>query len=256
MHKNIVINTNSDLTEDLLLKMISDFDHTGELIGTGYRNVIKILNIGNKKYNIKSFKVPNLINKVVYNYFRQSKASRSYKYAENLLSKGINTPMPVAYVEYKSLLTFNKSYYISEQLEYDFTIRKLIDEPLCDDYETILREFTRFTFKLHENNIHFLDHSPGNTLIKKVNGSYDFYLVDLNRMKFEKLTIDERLKNFARLSPKDYMLDIISDEYATLINHPKEQVKERMYYFSLQFSSSFKKKEAFKKKYFFWRNKR
>lgn len=255
MRKCIVINKNSNLTESSLLQLLSDFEHQGELIGTGYRNVIKILDFQNNIYNIKSFKIPNLINKVVYNYFRQSKAARSYSYALNLLSKGILTPIPVAYVEYKSLMFFDKSYYISEQLEYDFTIRKLIDEPMCEDYDTILRQFTRFTFQLHEKNIHFLDHSPGNTLIKNVNGDYDFYLVDLNRMKFEKLTMDERFKNFARLSPKDYMLDVISDEYATLINQPKEYVKERMYYFSQQFSTSFKKKEAFKKKYFFWRKK-
>ena len=109
---------------------------------------------------------------------------------------------------------------------------------------------------MHEKGIHFLDHSPGNTLIKKTDSGYDFYLVDLNRMNFKTLTYDERLANFARLSPKDYMLDIISDEYAKLINKPHEEVKERMYFFSKKFSSGFKKKEAFKKKYYFWRKKK
>jgi hypothetical protein len=256
MRKNIIINKTSNLNESTLLQMLSDFEHRGELIGTGYRNVIKTLDFQSKTYNIKSFKVPNIINKIVYNFIRESKAARSYNYALKLLSQGILTPMPVAYVEYKSFLFFGKSYYVSEHLEYDFTIRKLIREPMCDDYDRILREFTRFTFRLHENNIHFLDHSPGNTLIKKLNGDYAFYLVDLNRMNFEKLSMDERFKNFARLSPKDYMLDVISDEYASLVNLPKDFVKERMYFFSQQFSTKFKKKEAFKKKYFFWRKKR
>ncbi len=250
------IHNNSALTKDTLMPEIENFNQTGELIGDGYRNVIKIFNIKGQRYSIKEFKVPNLINKIVYRFFRKSKAERSFLYAQRLLNSGILTPSPEAFVEYKTAFTFGSSYYISKQLEYDFTIRKLIDEPECEDYDNILRQFTQFTYKLHENNIHFLDHSPGNTLIKKVGSSYNFYLVDLNRMEFKTLSYDERMNNFARLSPKDYMLDIISDEYAKLIQKPSDEVRERMYFFSQKFSTHFKKKEAFKRKYFFWRKKK
>jgi hypothetical protein len=75
-------------------------------------------------------------------------------------------------------------------------------------------------------------------------------------MDFKTLNYQERLANFARLSPKDYMLDIISDEYAKLMHKPSDEVRERMYFYSQKFSSGFKKKEAFKKKYFFWRKKK
>ncbi|MEO1031760.1 MAG: Kdo domain containing protein [Bacteroidota bacterium] len=256
MSKKIHIHKNSALTTQSIEALLNKFTHEGELIGTGYRNVIKILESNGETYNIKAFKVPNLVNKIVYRFFRKSKAERSFLYAERLLDSGILTPTPEAYVEYTSLFVFGKSYYISKQLHYDFTIRKLIDEPQCDDYDNILRQFTRFTFQLHEKGIHFLDHSPGNTLIVKEGHAYSFYLVDLNRMAFKTLTYDERLANFARLSPKDYMLEIISDEYAKLINKPHNEVREKMYYFSKKFSSSFKKKEAFKKKYYFWRKKK
>jgi hypothetical protein len=247
---------NSALTKEQLMTAIENFDQTGELIGNGYRNVIKIVTIRGQRYNIKEFKVPNLLNKIVYRFFRKSKAERSFLYAQRLLRAGILTPSPEAFVEFKSPFTFGSSYYISKQLDYDFTIRKLIDEPRCEDYDNILRQFTQFTYQLHEKGIHFLDHSPGNTLIKKEGDRYKFYLVDLNRMEFKTLSYDERMNNFARLSPKDYMLDIISDEYAKLINKPHDEVKDRMYFFSQKFSSSFKKKEAFKKKYFFWRKKK
>lgn len=250
------IHDNSAITKEQLMTAIENFDQTGELIGNGYRNVIKIVTIGGQRYNIKAFKVPNLVNKIVYRFFRKSKAERSFLYAQRLLKAGILTPTPVAFVEDKFPFTFGRSYYISKQLDYDFTIRKLIDEPECDDYDNILRQFTQFTYNLHESGIHFLDHSPGNTLIKKVGDTYKFYLVDLNRMEFKTLSYDERMNNFARLSPKDYMLDIISDEYAKLIKKPQSEVKERMYFFSRKFSSSFKKKEAFKEKYFFWRKKK
>ncbi|WP_053975594.1 lipopolysaccharide kinase InaA family protein [Mangrovimonas xylaniphaga] len=256
MPTKIVIDKNVNISKPILEEALQRFDSSGELIGTGYRNVIKTLDINGIHCNVKSFKVPNLINKIVYNFFRKSKAQRSFEYASKLQGMGIGTPDAVAYVEHKTPLFFKESYYISKQLEYDFTIRKLIDEPMCEDYERILREFTRFTYELHEKGVHFLDHSPGNTLIKQVDGEFQFYLVDLNRMRFEKMDLDMRLNNFARLSPKDYMLDIISDEYATLIGAPKEEIKEKMYFFSKKFSSGFKKKEAFKKKYFFWRKKK
>jgi hypothetical protein len=254
--RKIYLNPQSQLTETLITEALMAFDYEGELIGTGYRNVIKIIDIAGDSYNIKAFKVPNLLNKIVYRFFRKSKAERSFLYAERLLKSGILTPTPVAFVEDKLPFTLGKSYYISKQLDYDFTIRKLIDEPRCEDYDNILRQFTQFTYQLHEKGIHFLDHSPGNTLIKKEGDRYKFYLVDLNRMEFKTLSYDERMNNFARLSPKDYMLDIISDEYAKLINKPHDEVKDRMYFFSQKFSSSFKKKEAFKKKYFFWRKKK
>lgn len=252
----IVLADNSKLNKEKVLKAIDNFDHEGKLIGYGSRNKIKKITIDNAEYNIKSFKNPNVVNQIVYRFFRKSKAERSFLYAKRLLKMGVLTPTPVAFVEYKSIFTFGRSYYISEQLKYDFTIRKLIDEPKYEDYENILRQFTQFTYDLHEKGIHFLDHSPGNTLIKKTNSGYEFYLVDLNRMDFKTLNYQERLANFARLSPKDYMLDIISDEYAKLMNKPNDEVRERMYFYSQKFSSGFKKKEAFKKKYFFWRKKK
>lgn len=255
MSRKIVHIENVVFSEQELLELLNMFDDNGQLIGSGYRNVIKILAYKGINYNIKSFKKPNLINKLAYRFFRKSKAQRSFEYAKILLSKSIKTPEPVAYIEYTSLLKFENSFYISKQLDYDFTIRRLIDEPDFPDYENLLRQFTNFTFKLHEQGVHFLDHSPGNTLIKKNKDSYSFYLVDLNRMRFEDLDFDNRMKNFARLSPKQKMLDIISDEYATLIDYPVEKVRSRMLYFSDQFSSRFKRKENFKKKYFFWRSK-
>ena len=256
MSIKIIVHKNSNLTPSTIQETLERFNHEGELIGTGYRNVIKVLNVDGQNYNIKGFKVPNIVNKVAYRFLRKGKAERSFLYAQKLGSMGVLTPSPEAYVEYTSILAFGKSYYISKQLDYDFTIRKLIDEPECEDYDTILRQFTRFTFQLHEKGIHFLGHSPGNTLIKKNKTGYDFYLVDLNRMVFKTMDYNERLANFARLSPRDYMLDIISEEYAKLIGKPQREVRERMYYFSLKFSSRFKKKEAFKKKYYFWRKKK
>ncbi|WP_339894264.1 lipopolysaccharide kinase InaA family protein [uncultured Algibacter sp.] len=223
--------------------------------GVGTRNVIKIIPINNVELNIKAFKTPNIVNQIVYKYFRKSKARRSFEYANRLLNSGINTPLPIAFFEYTNFLFFKKSFYVSEQFKYDFTIRELTRNNDYPDFENIIRQFTRFTFQLHENQINFLDHSPGNTLIKKIDeDTYDFYLVDLNRMKFMPMIFDDRMKNFAKLSPRDKILEVISNEYAKLYpNKNEKEIRERMHDFSIEFSSKYTNRENFKKKYFFWR---
>ena len=109
-----------------VMELIRTFDEGGENLGEPGRNTIKVFYLDTKKINIKSFKVPNAINKVAYKFFRKSKAERSFYYASHLLSVGIGTPAPVAYLEEENAFSFWKSYYISEQLNYDLTYRELV----------------------------------------------------------------------------------------------------------------------------------
>jgi hypothetical protein len=225
--------------------------------GEGERNTIKNVTAQNLDLNIKSFKVPHLVNRIVYSFFRKSKAKRSFEYANDLIKKGINTPKPYAYFEYSDLNLLHKSYYVSEQLSYDLTYRELTTDLNYPDYDTILREFTRFTFDLHEKGVNFLDHSPGNTLIKKNenSGKYDFYLVDLNRMKFHTMSFEDSMKNFAKLTSRKEMVEVMSNEYAKLVNESEEQVFNEMWSLTERFQKKYHKKSAIKKNVFFWKKR-
>lgn len=234
--------------KDEILQLIKSFDTEGELLGKGNRNRIKTFALGNQRINIKSFKIPNALNKLVYRFFRKSKAERSFSFAQFLVSKNIGTPQPIAFFEKKSIFSFKESFYVSEHLDYNLTFRDLVQNPNYPNWEVILRAFTRFTFHLHENNIEFLDHSPGNTLIKTENGKYEFYLVDLNRMIFKKMNFEERMKNFSRLTPKKEMVKIMSNEYSHLIKKPEEEVFEKMWFFTNQFQRRFFRKKELKRK--------
>jgi len=231
-----------------ILSYLENFDHLGTLIGEGGRNKIKLFELDRKTINIKSFKIPNTLNQIIYKYFRKSKAERSFIYAQFLISKNIGTPAPIAYAENKLSLTFRESYYISEHLDYDLTFRELVTNPEFPQWEEILRAFTRFTFLLHENQIEFLDHSPGNTLIQIKENNYQFFLVDLNRMNFRELNFSERMKNFSRLTPKKEMIQIMSSEYAGLLNRPEEEVFEKMWFYTNKFQESHLRKKRLKKK--------
>jgi len=90
--------------KEKIVNFIENFNTSGEIFIKGNRNTIKLFQLDNLTLNIKSFKEPNLINKIAYRYFRKSKAQRSYEYANFLLKNNIGTPKPVAYFENTSLL--------------------------------------------------------------------------------------------------------------------------------------------------------
>lgn len=242
--------------ETLLNGIIDSFDSVGEQLGTGERNKIRTTNLDTHVLNIKSFKKPTLINKIAYRYFRKSKAARSYNYANKLQANGIGTPQPIGFYVFYDVVGVRDSYYISEHLSYDLTYRELVTQPNYPDHENILRQFTHFTHTLHEKGIFFKDHSPGNTLIKKNRNSYDFYLVDLNRMDFlEPLSFQQRMKNFSRLTPKKEMVAVMSDEYAKISHWDYDTIYKEMWALTDQFQQKYYRKIRLKKKYLFWRKK-
>lgn len=208
-----------------LLHIIQHFDSEGETFVVGKRNVIKLFRYEDMIVNVKSFKKPSLLFGFIYKFFRKSKAKRSYEYAKILEDKKIGTPKPIAYFENNSALVLKESYYISEHLVPDFIFRDLFDV-YVEDLENILIQFTQFCFKLHESGIEFLDHSPGNTLIKMISPKkYEFFLVDLNRMNFhEMMDFKTRMKNLNRITPSKEWIKIISKEYARLYGRSENEV--------------------------------
>ncbi len=255
MHLNKIIHHEFIQYENDIDAIVENFNSQGEVFINQDRNLLKLFNLKGKTVNVKSFKVPNSINQLVYKFIRKSKAQRSFDYANILLKKGIGTPQPIAFYEYKTLLLFKKSYYVSEQQDCEITYRELTTNLDYPDHENILRAFTRFTFKLHENNVHFLDHSPGNTLIKKENNSYSFYLVDLNRIKFGDLDFETRVKNFSKLTIHKSMVEIMSNEYAKCLNKGEAEVFNLMWKYTKAFQEKYYRKIRMKRRVFFWKKK-
>lgn len=241
----------------LIFDSISKFNSSGKLFGDGKRNIIKLFELEGKTVNIKSFKIPNLVNKIAYKYFRKSKARRSFEYATFLLEKGIGTPEPIAYLENYNWIGLKDSYYASEHLQCDLTYRELVEILDFPDKDNILRQFTQFSFNLHQKGVEFLDHSPGNTLIKKaVDGKYEFFLVDLNRMNFHnQMDFEQRMKNLSRLTPKKDMIAIMSNEYAKWYSAKTEaEIFEKMWFSTVEFQEKFHRKQRLKKKLKFWKS--
>jgi hypothetical protein len=238
-----------------IINIIDNFNSSGLIFGDGNRNIIKLFDVDTIKVNVKSFKKPHLLNSIIYKYFRKSKARRSFEYANKLLENNIGTPQPMAYFESSTIFGLKKSYYVSEHLDCDLTFRELVQIPEFPENEIILRQFTRFTYTLHQKGIEFLDHSPGNTLIKKKEkGNYNFFLVDLNRMKFHnQMTFDIRMKNLCRLTNKEEMVRVMSNEYAIVSGESEELIFRTLWKMTTDFQNQYFRKRRLKKKLKFWK---
>ena len=193
------------------------FDLHGEIVqAKKNRNILRKVAHKGRMYNIKSFHIPSFFNRIVYTFFRKSKALRSYEHALILKEKGIGTPAPIALLTEKLGGLLSRSYYVCEQLPDDYQeIRYCYRGPLAGNEET-LTAFAQFTAKLHDKGIYHTDYSPGNILFShdEETGIYDFQLVDINRMKFCEVSMEMGCKNWARLFECDEIYEFVARQYA------------------------------------------
>ena len=112
--------------EDFILTIPSIFEKgEGKVIYKG-RNELREFECSGKSFIVKSYKKPNIVNKFIYGIFRPSKARRSYENALKLLEIGVGTPFPVAYINVRKCLLFDKSYFISLKSECSHVYKELI----------------------------------------------------------------------------------------------------------------------------------
>ncbi|MGB5919243.1 lipopolysaccharide kinase InaA family protein [Arcobacter sp.] len=180
------------------------------------RNELKVIEYKGIKTVVKAFKVPNALNQIVYAYFRDSKAKKSYQNAIKLQSLDINTPKPIGYIEFFRNFLFKESFFISEKVDYEFTIREPLRNKNLENRELIIKKFVQFTYNLHKNGVYHKDYSAGNILVQKKNDDYEFFVVDINRMQFKQISLELGLDNFAKLWLNEDSLQIIAKEYAKL----------------------------------------
>jgi len=191
------------------------------------RNEIKKLSCQSHTFVVKSFKVPNFLNRLVYTYLRGSKADKAYNNALKLRELGINTPEPVAVIK-EMTPTLHKSYFVSVSFEYDYTLREPLRNPDFTNRTALFEAFARYSAKLHESGVLHNDYSQGNVLIKEQDGSYIFSIVDINRMEFKHLSKAERYNNFSRLWADEETLKIIARSYAETVGYDVDETTQEI----------------------------
>lgn len=215
------------------------------------RNEIKYFELEDITLNVKSYKVPIFINRIIYTWFRKSKARRAYEYAVKLTEKGFTTPSPIAYIEIKKGGLLHRSFFISVHSPLDGNMRCFNDSDTNNEgKEDLIKEFALFTAKLHEANILHCDYSPGNILRGKVKDEnqckYIFSLVDINRMQFKPVSVEMGSKNFARMRGNDEFFTKFATYYAQARNSDVEQCVANFLKYKKEDRAKRAKKEKFK----------
>ncbi|MEG1546861.1 MAG: lipopolysaccharide kinase InaA family protein, partial [Bacteroides sp.] len=193
----ITVNPKYEFLREYIVRLPGTFENEGVEIYSG-RNLIKVMTIDGLEINVKRYGIPALINRLVYSSFRMSKGKRAFTYPSTLLQKGFETPEPIAYIEERENNLIGYSYFISLQSPYKRTFYEFGDADV-ENCRDIVIAFARYTASLHEAGILHQDYSPGNILFDEIDGEYHFSLVDINRMRFGKVSIKEGCANFARL---------------------------------------------------------
>ena len=246
----LIINSDFKSYTSFIESIPSIFDKEGESIYKA-RNEIKTYTINDVTFNVKSYKVPILINRIAYTFFRPTKAKRAYEYALRLLSMGIQTPTPVAYMEEKKHGLLTHSYFISlhTPMEGNLRLFGLPNHPF-EEIKDLAIAFAKYTAHLHEKKVLHIDYSPGNILYeKREDGSYEFSLIDINRMKFCEVDMKTGCKNFARMWGNDDFFETIARAYAKERGWDEEECKKLVFAYRDEDRQQRKKKEAFKKKW-------
>ena len=226
MYKTIINPTYKALSS--FINQIPDtFERSGKTIYTG-RNLIKVFEVNGLKINVKRYGVPFFLNRIVYSFFRKSKGLRAYEYPFVLEQKKIATPEPIAYIEERKGGLIHYSYFISIQSSYKSLLYD-IGNSEAHEIAPLLTALAKFTTHIHENEVYHKDYSPGNILVdKREDGSFDFCLVDINRMKFGPVSIEVGCSNFARLWGQPSSFEFLAEEYARLRGGSLEQCKRNV----------------------------
>lgn len=161
------------------------------------RNKVYATQVGDITLSVKSFGVPRFLGKFTLGDLKVSKARSSYENALKLINLGIGTPEPVAYVEEYRMGCIHRSFYVCLFLD---GYRDVSGWEKRDDAAALLDRFGKFIAMLHSKGVCHNDFTPGNILF---NESYDFRLVDLNNVFFDRKNPEDLLANFKSVHPRE-----------------------------------------------------
>ena len=228
----IVVNPQYKYLQNRIGQLPAIFEKEGELLYRG-RNEVRLFDWEGQQVVVKRFKRHNLLKRIIYTIFRESKAQRSFENACQLRARGFQTPKEIAYIELRSAGTIAQVYYLCAYTAAQPIRPRLIEQESFD--RSLATAYARYVASLHEAGVLHRDLNPTNVLYTEEQGQYSFELIDINRMQFydgpvPKSACMENLTLFWWLSDVyRYVLDVYAscrhwneDDVATAI-----QVKQK-----------------------------
>ena len=236
----MIINPQYEHLRSWLETLPHTFPQTGKVIYDA-RNQIRCFEEGGLILCVKRFHQPHFLNRLIYSYFKRSKARRSYENGMYLLQHGIGTPEPIAYIEEKKCGLMGYSYLVTLQsrltrLNREFTLN------YTPELDATIRPLARFTARMHEAGILHYDYSPGNILWDYVDGECQFEVIDINRMRIgHPVTLKEGAKSLRRICATTSFFVTFADEYAKARKLDSKECERWILYYRNRFWGNGKK---------------
>jgi len=244
---NFVIHPEFRFLESFLNRLPDFFEKEGKTIYKG-RNEIKVFEEGGLLLNVKSYRKPIFINRIIYTLIRKSKARRAFENALEVISRGFDTPKPVAYIEERTGGLLNRSFFVSIQCPYTRLFREFADYSDISGREDIPFALGQYVAKMHQAGILHLDLSIGNILFEKEDTGIYFSLVDLNRMKFCSIDATTGCKNFERLRGNSDFFRILANSYASVLGFDSDTCLKKILFFNAKSVERFTRRQLKKQK--------
>lgn len=227
MRRSTDINPDYGHLREFVERIPETMESEGVYIYGGRRNLIMKMTVPDgTEVCVKRFQQPKGLNRLVYSTgLRLPKGRRAFTYPTLLLKKGIETPEAIAYIEDRNTLgMLCHSWLVTRQCQYSHLLYEMGDAS-PEDYEPMAAALAHFAAHMHDQKVLHRDFSPGNILWEKSEGNdstgaaapeYHFSIVDINRMSFGPVTMEQGARSFARLWGPKRFIELLAKEYARL----------------------------------------
>lgn len=163
-------------------------------------NYVYQIRVGDRLFVVKRYHQPTLFNRIMNTFFRKDRSRRNYEDAIGLLFLGIPTAKPIAYIREYRCGIYRYGYLVTEYLPCK-RIDKMYGELETDEERgELLKSYIRFYSRIVGLGILHADYNPGNILVSRTDKGYRFYLIDINRIRFnQKLTKTQVVRGYQQL---------------------------------------------------------
>lgn len=244
----IVVNPTYKAYESFFKDLPSRFEREGILLHRG-RNQVKQFELPDgTPCVVKRYKVPHLLQRIVYRWFRPSKAQRAYTFALRLVDMEIDTPTPMCYIEKSSGLLFADSYFVSTRCDYPPLYPVLFEAEQFDP--ELASSLAGFLVEMHQKGFLHGDLNLTNILYHEgIDGEVKFTVIDTNRSHFiEEPTKEQCLHNLVRLTHRHELMCYVVKDYARLRGWDVETSWEKVHVDLIAFEKKEERKRKLKRK--------
>ncbi len=194
----------------------------GERVLYDKRNFVQLFTVDGIRLVVKQYVRPHRINRFAYAYILKSKAERTMSIGRQLLKLGINTPLPVAFIDtYGKGGLYDIGYSIT-LFDPDPELRAIVQ---LDPQEqlAVVEQLAQFTAHMHRSGFFHNDYHEGNIFFgRNEDGTYRFSLIDTNRGRFRRMRRKRCIKDLILFNFDDRLMKRFIYTYAELMGwHPQ-----------------------------------